>query len=124
MTPSVLASLIDFCNGWTLSGSTAIFYEHRAAGALFTHSLRLDSQETRGSLGFDQAKLLERFVCQILVSALPDQALPETKENLIELYGHYAVPRGNVELIEVAPGQSFEAVVGTSHPRPDIELEG
>jgi hypothetical protein len=122
MMPSVLASLIEAFNSFTTTGTTAIAYQQVVPGARFVHSLRLEPAGAYDASQPDLPKVFDRLVCQVIVSSLPDNALTEARQDLLELYEYYGSLNKNAEL-PPATLPPFTARVGTSHPRPDIKLE-
>ena len=121
MMPSVLTSLIEVFNNLT-TGTTAIAYQQVVPGARFTHSLHLEAAATEAAWQLDIPKVFDRLLCQVIVSSLPDSALSEAREDLLQLYEYYRSLSLNAELPS-APRPSFTARVGTSHARPEIKLE-
>ena len=102
--------------------TTAITYVQRVPGGRFIHSLQLEPQGMQGTAGFDVSEIVERLVCQVLVSALPDRALQEACENLLDLHKYYSSVSQQGVLPQAA-AVPFGARIGTIHVRPGIELE-
>jgi hypothetical protein len=73
--------------------TTAVAFIQQWPGAKTGHYLVIDTgAPTEGATQITLSNALERFVCGVLISQLPDRALPELRETLSDLYSHYAGP--------------------------------
>src|SRR4051812_34206354 len=58
-------------------------------GAKTGHYLIIEPSETEGAQQIVATTVVQRFACNIMVSQLPDDAVPELYESIYEMYEHY-----------------------------------
>jgi hypothetical protein len=103
------------------SGPLDIAWCEDFPGAHLEHWLRMEGGPTEGTPQIYVYQALAKAICHLLVSALPDAALPEVGESLARLYSFYSAPPA-VFRLEPPRLWSAGAIRGTTHPRPEIEI--
>ncbi len=120
-TLSSLAVLFEAFRELTPTGTTAVAFGDRVPGAEFAHVLKLDSEEANAA---QMQFIWQKFFCHALISTLPEQALPEAEERLVEIVEDYVTRQASPQgLASIAHPRVFMAEQGRSYPRPEIELE-
>jgi hypothetical protein len=123
-TSTTLSSLATLCEAFaelTPTGTTAVGFQDRVPGALFAHVLKLDSAETNTA---QMQSIWHKFFCHALISSLPQQALPEAEERLVEIFEDYVAPQAPPQdLANTYDPRVIMAQQGQHYPRPEIDLE-
>lgn len=103
------------------TGTTAVAFQNQVPGGRFAHVLKLDSEEPSAA---QMQSMWHRLFCHTLVSTLPEEALPEAEERLVEIFEDYvARVTPSQGLASTSRPRAFMAQEGRHYPRPEIELE-
>jgi len=79
------------------------------------------AQETQGTPQAAPIDAIERFYCHALISALPEEALPDLIETLHDLEIQFLGPRSLPE--PVAPALNLRVRIGKAAPRPEFNAD-
>jgi len=119
-TLSGLAVMFEAFAGMVPAGTTTVSFQDRIPGAQFAHVLKLESEETNAA----QTRFIwQKFFCHALISRLPEAALPEAEERLLEIFEDYVPQPTAPNLAITFQPRVFMAQQGRSYPRPEIDLE-
>ena len=116
-------SLLHYLNE-TLSatGNTATFaLWGNWPGARTAHYLVMEPPRTQGASPLNLTHVFQRFVCQVLVSQLPNEALPELCESISEIYEYYIKPSATPSRYELPPTK-MPAKRGKTNPPPELRI--
>jgi hypothetical protein len=98
--------------GWTtVSGET-----------VGSHMFTFPAQKTQGTALLPNPELLARMFCHFVVSALPNEALPELVDELGDLRSEYLKPMREAGTLLTSPTK-LKAKFGRSVGRPEIQLD-
>lgn len=112
----------DAWESLTRSGTATIAWHESRAGGLFAHLVKLEQGTTDAIQWQYLSHLRGRVACHILISKMPDQALPELCETLEDLYRFYVGPPA-ASLLLHSPTRKSVAKQGRTYRRPDIQLD-
>jgi hypothetical protein len=119
-TLSGLALWYEAVAGMVPTGTTTVSFQDRVPGAQFAHVLKLEPEKTDAA----QTRVIwQKFFCHALISRLPEVALPEAEERLVEIFEDYVPKRAAPNVAGTLSPQVLIAEQGRRHPRPEIELE-
>lgn len=122
MKPSGPRWLSDLYTALNSTGPETLALTCVTEGARTAHLIRFaEPQATQAGARGVVGEQVERFVCQVLVSALPAEAMPELKDTLLDFYDYYqGVPSAATFRPALVP---YTAAYGTTRPRRAIRLE-
>jgi hypothetical protein len=106
--------------GITPTGTTAFAFQNHVPGAQFVHALKVDSEEANAA---QMQFIWQKFFCHALISKLPDAAMSEVEERLVEIFEDYSRRQAVPGLSDNSAPRVFMAQQGRRYPRPEIELE-
>lgn len=102
-------------------GTTTVAFNERVPGAHFSHVVKLESGRVNDA---QMLPIWQRFLCHALVSKLPENALTEVEQRLVEIWEDHTMALAPTHNISSTLGaQMFVAQQGRHYPRPEIELE-
>jgi len=90
-------------------------------GARTAHYLVLESPSTQGASPLNLMYVFQRFVCQVLVSQLPNEVLPELCESISEIYEYYVKPPATPSRYEPPPTK-MPARRGKTNSPPELRI--
>ncbi len=90
-------------------------------GARAAHYLIFEPPQTTGVAHLNLTNVVQRFACGVLVSQLPDEALPELWETISEMYDHYTTSAPTTTAV-FSPNK-LHARRGKTNAVPKIRLE-
>jgi hypothetical protein len=103
------------------TGTTAFAFHDRIPGAHFGHVMKLETDEKTDAA---QMKVIwQKFCCHALISRLPEAALHEVQDRLLEIFEDYVSRKTTPTLPEAFGPRVFMAHQGRHYSRPEIELE-
>ena len=101
---------------------TSIGWTAVAGEAFGAHVYTFRAQETQGAGILQTPELLARLYCHYLVSVLPNEALPDLTEELTDFSSQYLISPTDKKSAVMNPTR-VKAKVGSTIPRPEIELD-
>lgn len=90
---------------------------------LGAHLYTFRAQETQDSPQVIPPEVVARLYCHAMVSAMPDQALPDLVENLHDLELQFLKP-AQPSAVSVSSTSKITAKVGKPVARPEFYLDG
>jgi len=119
-TLSGLTPLLEAFRELIPADTTTVSFGERVPGAQFVHVLQLESEKANDA---QMHAIWQKFFCHVLIAKLPENALPEAEERLVEIYDDYLRKDIQLPLTSALPPRLLVARQGPHHPRPEIELE-
>jgi hypothetical protein len=103
------------------AGTTTVGFHECVPGAQFAHIVKL---EPSGVNDEQMLPIWQRFLCHALVSKLPEKAMTEVEERLVEIWEDYATSlTATKDVTGTFAPRLFMAQQGRRYPRPEIEVE-
>lgn len=103
-------------------GMTSIGWTSVSGETVGSHVLTFRAQETQSATLVPSPEFLTRVYCHAVISALPDESLPELAEDLSDLRAKYLIPT-TVSLPLLTTSVKLKARLGKSIARPEIQLD-
>jgi hypothetical protein len=123
-TSTTLSALTSLCEAFAEmipAGTTTVAFQEHVPGAQFAHILKLESEKA------DDARMLpiyQKFFCHALISKLPEEALPEVGERLVEIFEDHVLRQAASQFaVSASQPRVFTAQQGKHYARPEINLE-
>lgn len=101
---------------------TSVGWTTIAGQTIGSHVYTFGGQETQGATMQPSPELLARLYFLFIVSALPDEALPELADDLSDLGSRYLKPAREAKPLLASPTK-LKAKIGKSVARPEIQLD-
>ena len=104
------------------SGMTSIGWTSVCGETVGSHVYAFPAQKTQGTASFPSKELLARVFCHFIISALPEEALPELAEDLNDIGCRYLRPaRAQRQLVQSST--PVKAKIGKTIARPEIQID-
>jgi hypothetical protein len=107
-------------NEITSSVPNAFAWRETLPGAQLGHYFRLSDNVTERTPRLYIYQAIGKALCHVLISALPQDAVPEASENLMRLYQFYN--SAAVAALQEPTTRHFNAAFGARTIRPDIDI--
>jgi hypothetical protein len=101
-------------------GTTTVAFRQQVPGAQFAHILNLEFEKVNNA---QTLPIWRRFFCHALISTLPEEALSEVQERIVEIFEDCSQRKASSHDIVSTFPRVFMAQQGRHDPRPEVELE-
>jgi hypothetical protein len=96
-------------------------WQHRRGAVNLTRSLLWQADVT-GACEPDFQVMQLRWLCNVILGAVPDRALEEALESLVGIYEFYSLPAPPSTPLLQEPSKRLKAKIGRSVERPPFRL--